>query len=100
MSEPTEKHKQEAREETPERVWITWDDAYPWETPETGGDQYVRAETIREVLEGLRDDGCYDACFLRWMKRYEDPSGFQHSNACLAARGLWERVKEESDVTE
>lgn len=29
-------------EPPPARVWITWDDCYAWNTPETGGDEYVR----------------------------------------------------------
>lgn len=45
----------EVKQEAPERVWITWDDAYPWPTPEMGGDEYVRADLLaaarREVWQ-------------------------------------------------
>lgn len=44
-----------------------------------------RDREIREVLEGLRDDdsGCWCVHF----------GSEYHTNACLAARGLWERVQ-------
>lgn len=44
-----------------------------------------RDREIREVLEGLRDDdsGCWCVHF----------GSEYHTNACLAARGLWERLQ-------
>lgn len=36
----------EDKDKAPERVWITWDDAYPWPTPEAGGDEYIRADLV------------------------------------------------------
>lgn len=41
---------------------------------------------LTEALAGLSDDDCYDACFLRWMKKYEDSDGFEHSEACQNAK--------------
>lgn len=49
--------------------------------------QYQQLITrLTEALAGLSDDGCYDACFLRWMKKYKDSDGFEHSEACQNAK--------------
>lgn len=119
-TEPTAKHQEEAREKMPcpfcghdiiEVAGDEWQE--DWRATCIGclarsGRYRTRPEAlkawntralssrdreIREVLEGLRDDDCFDACFLRWMKRYEDSDGFEHSPACLATRVLWEKVQ-------
>jgi hypothetical protein len=40
-------------EKAPEKIWITWDDRYAWDIPETGGTEYVRAD--RTYADGVRD---------------------------------------------
>lgn len=52
-----------------------------------------RDREVTQVLESLSDDGCYDACFLRWMKRYEDSDGFEHSEACLSTAALYTKLQ-------
>lgn len=49
----------------PERVWITWDDCYAWDTPETGGDEYlhahVGANAPSDEIVSARDGLCCGA---------------------------------------
>ena len=47
---------------------------------------------VRECPEGLADEGCYDAC---WLRRGRDAGDdYYHSVACLAAQRLMERLKQ------
>lgn len=90
MTNPTNEHGEQAQEKGPERVWITWDDAYPWDTPETGGEEYIRAVGIREVLEGLTTyAGAGERCWCR-TRRGGDSS---HSASCAATRALYAKLQ-------
>lgn len=51
-----------------EKVWITWDDRYAWDTPETGGDEYHRAH------QGA-DDGRVAADLVADWRLTEGPDG-------------------------
>jgi hypothetical protein len=46
-------------------------------------------QEVREVLDGLRDNDCYDACWQRWGKERGDDQF--HSDACQRARVLMEK---------
>lgn len=58
MNQLTEEHENDNKR--PERVWITWDDCYAWETPETGGDEYARVSVVGTwSKESPKVDGVY-----------------------------------------
>ena len=52
----------QVKQEAPERVWITWDDAYPWLTPAMGGDEYVRADLLATVRREEREAALAAIC--------------------------------------
>ena len=72
MTESTVKHREEARE-GPERVWITWDDAYPWDTPENGGEEYVSVDVLSS-RDGLLKDACETEDRCRTLLKHYDKS--------------------------
>lgn len=96
-TEPTAKHQEEAQQVV--RLWCadTFDSMKNGECMQSPPGSMTsltnriaaalssRDTEIREVLEGLRDDdsGCWCVHF----------GSEYHTNACLAARGLWERLQ-------
>lgn len=105
-TEPTEKHREEAREIMysgfePKAGSLTLDGKAVRRRIDMIASALSSRDTeIREVLEGLRFR--YSGC---WCPNRHPGLGetMPHEPACLAARGLWERVQgtvneEESDV--
>lgn len=46
---------------------------------------------VREVLDGLADDGCYGWCWQRWGRERGDDE--YHSDACQRARALYQKLR-------
>lgn len=78
------------RGESPERVWITWDDAYPWPTPETGGNEYVRADLLTTIRQEERRAAFKDAvdavrAKAKYLGQSDRQVAAQQVNGCLRA---------------
>lgn len=104
-TEPTEKHKEEARAI---RLPFPCGCVDAHEFGDMKVDEYTcathraiasalasRDSEVREVLEGLASKhyvSLGEYCWCRAPGTATKPAGDYHGDACLAARGLWERV--------
>lgn len=70
------------RSERPERVWITWDDAYPWPTAESGGDEYVRVQLLNDAATRMRN-----RCVQK-LTELIDAAQKKHPSAHVAVRRM------------
>lgn len=78
----------EKDDERPERVWITWDDAYPWEFERPDATAYVRADLVNSVAAtgGFTCQCCGRSMELRVDGKYCNECGVYLATARKEAR--------------